>query len=214
MRLRLVALLGVLALLVSACGAPSHKYGESKSEGVYFSVPYTWHEISTAQLKAEEAKSTSALVLDRLTLVKWQEAYSQSAGLMAKDAYSLKAPDVPLVFARVRALYPEEANAMSYDLLRDVVWPVTDWVNNPTATTPVYNIVDDHEVVQRGARGVRTIFSVVQSGISQTIDQTSLMSPDHQKIYVLFVRCTTVCYNKNIKAMSRIAESFTVRGAK
>ncbi len=214
MRLRPIALLGVLALLLSACGAPSQKYGESKSEGVYFTVPYSWHEITSAQLNAEEAKSTSALVLDRLALVKWQEAYSQSSGLAAKDVYSLKAPDVPLVFARVRALYPEEANAMSYNLLRDVVWPVTDWVNNPTATTPVYNIVDDHEVVQKGARGVRTIFSVVRAGVSQTIDQTSLMSPDHQKLYVLFVRCTTVCYNKNIKVMSRIADSFTVRGAK
>ena len=214
MRWRLGALLGVLGLLISGCGAPSQKYGESKSEGVYFTVPYSWKEITRTQLNAEEAKSTSPLVLERLALVKWQDAYSQAAGLVAKDAYSLKAPDVPLVFARVRALYPEEANAMSYDLLRDVVWPVTDWVNNPTASTPVFNIVDDHEVVQKGARGVRTIFSVVQSGVSQTIDQTSLMSPDHQRIYVLFVRCTTLCYNKNIKLMSRIADSFTVRGAK
>ncbi len=214
MRLRLAALFGVLGLLIAGCGAPSQKYGESKSEGVYFTVPYSWHEITAAQLNAEEAKSTSALVLDRLTLVKWQDAFSQTGGSLAKDAFSLKAPDVPMVFARVRSLYPEEANAMSYDLLRDVVWPVTDWVNNPTSTTPVFNIVDDHEVVQKGARGVRTIFSVVQAGVSQTIDQTSLMSPDHQKIYVLFVRCTTVCYNKNIKVMSRIADSFTVRGAK
>ena len=214
MRTRLTALLGVLGLLISGCGAPSQKYGESKSEGVYFAVPYSWHEITTAQLNAVEAHSTSALVLERLALVKWQDAYSQDAGLVAKDAYSLRAPEVPLVFARVRALYPEEANAMSYDLLRDVVWPVTDWVNNPTSTTPVFNIVADHEVVQKGARGVRTIFNVVQSGVSQTIDQTSLMSPDHQKIYIFFVRCTTVCYNKNIKAMSRIADSFTVRGVK
>ena len=214
MRLRLVVLLGVLGLLVSGCGQPSQKYGESKSEGVYFTVPFGWHEIKTAQLNAEEAKSTSALVLDRLALVKWQDAYSENESLLAKDAFTLKAPDVPLVLARVRALYPEEANAMSYDLLRDVAWPITDWVNNPTSATPVFNIVDDHEVVQKGARGVRTIFSVVQSGVSQTIDQTSLMSPDHQKIYVFFVRCTTVCYNKNIKVISRIADSFTVRGAK
>lgn len=214
MRVRLVALLGVLGVLVSGCGQPSQKYGASKSEGVYFTVPNSWHEIKSAQLNAEESKSTSAVVLERLVMVKWQDAFSLDGSVSAKDAFSLKAPNVPLVLARVRDLYPEEANAMSYDLLRDVVWPITDWVNNPTSTTPVFNIADDHEVVQKGARGVRTIFSVVQSGVSQTIDQTSLMAPDHQKIYVFIIRCTTQCYNKNIKVMSRIADSFTVRGAK
>ena len=214
MRIRKIGALAALALALTSCGNPTQKYGASKSEGVFFTVPTTWHEITDAQLNMQEAKSTSASVSDRLTLVKWQDAYSQDGNLLAKDAFSLKAPSVPLVFARVRALYPEEANAMSYDLLRDVVWPITEWVNNPTATTPVYNIIDDHEVVQKGGRGVRTIFSVVQSGVSQTVDQTSLMSEDHQKIYVFFVRCTTVCYNKNIKVMSKIADSFTVRGVK
>ncbi len=111
-------------------------------------------------------------------------------------------------------MFPDEVNAVSYNTLRDIVQPVTDWVNNPTASTPVYNIIDDHEVVQKGGRGVRTIYNFIDSGVSQTIDQTALMSPDHAKIYVFVVRCTTVCYNKNIKAISRIADSFTVRGPK
>lgn len=214
MRLRKVGAFAVLAIVLTGCGHPTQKYGASKSEGVYFTVPITWQEITSSQLNVQEAKSTSVSVIDRLALVKWQDAYSENGSLSAKDAFSLKAPSTPLVLARVRALFPEETNAMSYDLLRDVVWPITEWVNNPTATTPIYNIIDDHEVVQKGGRGVRTIFTVVQSGVSQTIDQTSLMSEDHQKIYIFFVRCTTVCYNKNLKVISRIADSFTVRGVK
>ena len=214
MGIQKLGVIAVIAVALAGCGQPTQKYGASKSEGVYFTVPIGWKEISTSQLNTQEAKSTAAAVAARLTLVKWQVAYSQGGNLSATDAFSLKAPTTPLAFARVRALFLEEANAMSYDLLRDIVWPITEWVNNPTSNTPIYNIIDDHEVIQRGGRGVRTIFSVVQSGVSQTIDQTSLMSEDHRRIYVFIVRCTSVCYNKNLKTISRIADSFTVRGAK
>jgi len=114
----------------------------------------------------------------------------------------------------VRDLFPDEINAVSYNTLRDIVQPVTDWVNNPKDTTPIYNIIDDHEVIQKGGRGVRTIYNFVEAGVSQTVDQTALMSADHTEIYVFVLRCTTTCYNKNIKVISRIADSFTVRGAK
>jgi len=214
MRVRRVGVLVVLALLLTSCGHPTQKYGASKSEGVYFTVPATWHEITMAALNSQEAKSTATGAIEKLALVKWQEAYSPDRKIGAKETFSLTPTNSPLAFVRVRDLFPDEINAVSYNTLRDIVQPVTVWVNNPTATTPIYNIIDDHEVVQKGGRGVRTIYNFIGSGVSQTVDQTALMSADHAKIYVFVVRCTTVCYNKNIKEISRIADSFTVRGAK
>lgn len=214
MRVRRVGAFVVLALLLTSCGHPTQKYGASKSEGVYFTVPVTWHEITTAQLNAQEAKSTSTGATEKLALVKWQDAFSPDRNVGPKETFSLTPTNLPLVFVRVRDLFPDEINAVSYNTLRDIVQPVTDWVNNPTATTPIYNIIDDHEVVQKGGRGVRTIYNFIESGVSQTVDQIALMSPDHTKIYVFVVRCTTVCYNKSIKEISRIADSFTVRGTK
>lgn len=214
MRVRRVGVLVVLALLLTSCGSPTQKYGASKSEGVYFTVPVTWHVITTAQLNAQEAKSTLIGAAEKLALVKWQEAYSPDRNIGAKQTFSLTPTDSPVAFVRVRDLFPDEINAVSYNTLRDIFQPVTVWVINPTATTPIYSIIDDHEVVQKGGRGVRTIYNFIESGVSQTVDQTALMSPDHAKIYVFVVRCTTVCYNKNIKEISRIADSFTVRGAK
>lgn len=214
MRLRGLGAMVVLALALSSCGHPSQIYGASKSEGVYFTVPNSWHQITMSSLNALEAKSTAVGAAEKLAYVKWQEAYSPDHKVSAKDAFSLTPTSVPLAFVRVRELFPDEINAVSYNTLRDIVQPVTDWVTNPTATTPVYNIIDDHEVIQKGGRGVRTIFNFIDSGVSQTIDQTALMSPDHAKIYVFVVRCTTICYNKNIKEISRIADSFTVRGPK
>ena len=203
-----------IALLLTSCAHPTQKYGASKSEGVYFTVPTRWHEITMKSLNSFEAKSTSVGAIEKLAYVKWQEAYSPDEKIGAKQTFSLVATSSPIAFVRVRELFPDEINSVSYNTLRDIVQPLTDWVNNPTAKTPIYNIIDDHEVIQKGGRGVRTIYNFVGSGLSQTIDQTTLMSPDHAKIYVFVVRCTTVCYNKNIKEISRIAESFTVRGAK
>jgi len=214
MRLGRMGALVAVTLLLSSCGHPTQKYGASKSEGVYFTVPVAWHEITMSQLNAQEAKSTASGATEKLAMVNWQEAYSPDQRIGAKETFSLTPTHSPLAFVRVRDLFPDEVNAVSYNTLRDIIQPVTDWVNNPTATTPVYNIIDDHEVVQKGGRGVRTIYNFIDSGVSQTIDQTALMSVDHQKIYVFVVRCTTICYNKNIKVISRIADSFTVRGAK
>lgn len=214
MRFRGLGLFFVTALLLASCGQPTQKYGASSSEGVYFTVPISWYEISMAKLNALEAKSTAAGATEKLAYVKWQVAYSPDKNVGAKQAFSLTPTSAPLAFVRVRDLFPDEVNALSYNTLRDIVQPLTQWVNNPTAATPVYNIIDDHEVIEKGGRGVRTIYNFVNAGVSQTIDQTSLMSPDHAKIYVFVVRCTTTCYNKNIKEISRIADSFTVRGPK
>lgn len=214
LRARHLSLVLAISVILTSCGAPTHKYGASKSEGVFFTVPVGWHEITMQSLNTYEAKSTGASAAEKLADVKWQEAYTPDGKVGAKETFSLLAPKFPLAFVRVRELFPEEINAVSYNTLRNVVQPLTDWVNHPTATTPVYNIIDDHEVVQKGGRGVRTIYNFVELGASQTIDQSVLMSADHAKIYVFVVRCTTVCYNKNIKVISRIADSFMVRGAK
>lgn len=214
MRVRSIATLFVFTLFLSGCAQPTQKYGASKAVGVYFTVPNTWHEITMKALNSQEAKSTATGAAEKLALVKWQEAYSPDKKIGPKETFSLTPTNSPLAFVRVRDLFPDEINAVSYNTLRDIVQPVTNWVTNPTAATPIYNIIDDHEVVQKGGRGVRTIYNFIESDVSQSVDQTALMSADHSKIYVFVIRCTTTCYNKNIKEISRIADSFTVRGTK
>lgn len=213
-RRKLFVALVASTLVLSACGAPTQKYGASKSEGVYFTVPNTWHEISMKNLNAVEGKSTATGAAEKLALVKWQQAFTFDKTITPNRVFSLVAPSVPIAFVRVRALFPDEVNSVSYNSLRDIVEPITDWVTNPTSDTPVFDLVNDYEVVQKGARGVRTIYSFTAKGISQTIDQTALLSTDRTKIYVFVLRCTTSCYNKHIKVISRIADSFTVRGVR
>ena len=209
-----LALILASSFLLTSCGEQSQSYASSKSEGVYFTVPNKWSSISNAALNKFEAKSAQGAAAQRQELVTWQIAYSIDPEVRASQIFNIDAPKKPVAFARVRNLSADEINAVSYNVLRDVIVPLSQWVSSPSSDTPPFDIYDDYEVQEKGARGVRTIFTFTHKGVAQTIDQTAMLSPDHSKIYLFIIRCTISCYKKNEKIMTKISNSFTVRGAR
>jgi len=215
MRRPVIALLGIaLVLGLTGCGESSKLYPASKSEGVFFSVPTNWKALSTASLNKYEKESTEPEGAARQALVKWQIAYTTNKKLKAAEVFNLTAPNKPLAFARVRDLESSEINSVSYNTLRDVIVPVTQIIEGDDPSAPDFQILVDQEVVQKGARGVQTVYSFSIDGKEQTINQTSLMANDRTKLYIFVVRCTTECYNKNKKKIEEIVSSFTVEGAR
>jgi hypothetical protein len=215
MRRPVIALLGIaLVLGLTGCGESSKFYPASKSEGVFFSVPTNWKALSTASLNKYEKESTEPEGAARQALVKWQIAYTTNKKLKAAEVFNLTAPSKPLAFARVRDLESSEINSVSYNTLRDVIVPVTQIIEGDDPSAPDFQILVDQEVVQKGARGVQTVYSFSIDGKEQTINQTSLMSNDRTTMYIFVVRCTTECYNKNKKKIEEIVSSFTVEGAR
>ena len=215
MRRPVIALLGIaLVLGLTGCGESSKLYPSSKSEGVFFSVPTNWKALSTASLNKYEKESTEPEGAARQALVKWQIAYTTNKKLKAAEVFNLTAPTKPLAFARVRDLENSEINSVSYNTLRDVIVPVTQIIEGDDPSAPDFQILVDQEVVQKGARGVQTVYSFSIDGKEQTINQTSLMANDRTKLYIFVVRCTTECYNKNKKKIEEIVSSFTVEGAR
>ena len=211
----MVALLGIaLVLGLTGCGESSKLYPASKSEGVFFSVPTNWKALSTASLNKYEKESTDPEAESRQALVKWQIAYTTNKKLKVSEVFNLTAPAQPLVFARVRDLESSEINSVSYNTLRDVIVPVTSIINGDDPSAPDFQILVDQEVVQKGARGVQTVYSFSIDDKEQTINQTSLMSNDRTTMYIFVVRCTTECYAKNKKKIEEIVSSFTVEGAR
>ena len=189
MRRPMVALLGIaLVLGLTGCGESSKLYPASKSEGVFFSVPTNWKALSTASLNKYEKESTDPEAESRQALVKWQIAYTTSKKL--------------------------KINSVSYNTLRDVIVPVTQIIAGDDPSAPDFEILVDQEVVQKGARGVQTVYSFSIDDREQTINQTSLMSNDRTTMYIFVVRCTTECYAKNEKKIEEIVSSFTVEGAR
>ena len=215
MRRPVIAFLGIaLVLGLTGCGESSKLYPASKSEGVFFSVPTNWKALSTASLNKYEKESTEPEGAARQALVKWQIAYTTNKKLKAAEVFNLTAPSKPLAFARVRDLESSEINSVSYNTLRDVIVPVTQIIEGDDPSAPDFQILVDQEVVQKGARGVQTVYSFSIDGREQTINQTSLMSNDRTTMYIFVVRCTTECYNKNKKKIEEIVSSFTVEGAR
>jgi hypothetical protein len=215
MRRSMVALLGIaLVLGLTGCGESSKLYPASKSEGVFFSVPTNWRALSTASLNKYEKESTEPEGAARQALVKWQIAYTTNKKLKVPEVFNLTAPSQPLVFARVRDLESSEINSVSYNTLRDVIVPVTQIIAGDDPSAPDFQILVDQEVVQKGARGVQTVYSFSIDDKEQTINQTSLMSNDRTTMYIFVVRCTTECYAKNKKKIEEIVSSFTVEGAR
>jgi hypothetical protein len=201
-----------LTMSLTACAAPSRIYAADKKEGVYFALPTGWKKISQGALAEQEAKSTVSGAAERASQVLWQEAYVVDPTFDAARVLSLKTPDSPIVYVRVRSLLPDEVNSISYNSLRDLVVPLTGWVNG-TLKAPTFDIFADEERVEKGARGVHSIYAFTQvDGSSQQINQTSLLSNDHSIIYVLMIRCSATCYEKNRVQLEKIAASFTVRG--
>lgn len=215
MRRPVIALLGIaLVLGLTGCGESSKLYPASKSEGVFFSVPTNWKALSTASLNKYERESTEPEGAARQALVKWQIAYTTNKKLKVPEVFNLTAPSQPLVFARVRDLESSEINSVSYNSLRDVIVPVTQIIAGDDPSAPDFQILVDQEVVQKGARGVQTVYSFSIDDKKQTINQTSLMSNDRTTMYIFVVRCTTECYAKNKKKIEEIVSSFTVEGAR
>lgn len=215
MRRPVIALLGIaLVLGLTGCGESSKLYPASKSEGVFFSVPTNWKALSTASLNKYEKESTEPDGAARQALVKWQIAYTTNKKLKVPEVFNLTAPAQPLVFARVRDLESSEINSVSYNTLRDVIVPVTQIIAGDDPSAPDFQILVDQEVVQKGARGVQTVYSFSIDDREQTINQTSLMSNDRTTMYIFVVRCTTECYAKNKKKIEEIVSSFTVEGAR
>lgn len=203
---------GLLLLGLTGCST-SQIYAGNKKVGAYFVLPKKWHPISNNSLNQKEAESTEPGAADKLSRVQWQEAYSTNLGVTPGEVFSLKTPKGALAYVRVRLLSSAELNAVSYNSLRDIVVPLSQWATGTDKTAPVFNISDDYEIVDKAARGVHTIYDFIGSdNVSQTINQSSLVTNDHRTLYVLLIRSSSKFYNAHEKELKKIADSFTVRG--
>jgi hypothetical protein len=119
-----------------------------------------------------------------------------------------------VAYLRVRALSNAELNSVSYNSLRDIVVPISQWATGSDKSAPVFSISDDYEIVDKGGRGVHTIYDFTGADhISQTVNQSAMVSNDHRTLYVLLIRSSTKFYTTRQTELTKIADSLTVRGA-
>jgi len=199
------------ALLVG-CSAPENQYPHLSSDGVYFKVPKTWIQVSDRDLTNFESLNTDQGALDRLAVVRWQVAYATKK-LTPSEVFSAAPGEVPMAYIRVRDLYTDERNSVSLDTLRDAIFPITKWGSDPSQAH--FTSIVDEEISFKGASGVHSRYSFSQGSESlQVVDQSALLSPDRNTLYLLVVRCSQSCYQQNQKVMEAISASLVIRGAR
>jgi hypothetical protein len=210
---RRIAAATIALVMLSAC-TPSKQYEGSKSEGVFFTVPNGWNKVDGNELAKEEAKSANQNDIDRLAMVGYQAGFSKLKKLTARDVFMLQPTTEPVLYVRIRDLFPEERNAISLNTLRNIILPVTEYADGTRANDRNFQLIDDQEVVEKGGHGVLLEYSFDYEGTNETVKQAALYSNDQNKIYLFVLRCSTSCFNKNIKSVDEIVKSFTVRGTK
>lgn len=207
--------LAILATAVTSCGAPTKIYAKNSEQGVYFTVPTGWSRISAEDIRTYEVEGADAAAKAKADLVLWQEAYSESKSITAKNVLQLEPPKALTAFARVRALTMDESDAMSYNGLRNLVLPVTELATGQSQDVQDFELIGETEIITNVARGLQTVFSFTsKGGASETVHQTALLSNDRQSIYFFLVRCTTECFNESENTVNEIAKSFTVKGSR
>ena len=199
--------------MLSAC-TPSKQYAGSKDDGAFFSVPNSWTKVDAEALNKEESKNASQDDLDRLSMVTYQVGFTKSKKISPRDIFLLEPTKEPVLYARFRDLFPEERNAISLNTLRNIILPVTGYLDGTTTNDRNFELYDDQEITEKGGRGVNLLYSFDYNGVNETVNQVALYSNDQNKIYLFIIRCSTVCYNKNIDEIDQIVKSFTVKGAR
>jgi hypothetical protein len=208
------SVIAIVAIVILGACTPSKQYAGSSTEGAFFSVPNGWTKVSMTQLSKEEGKSSDQNDLDRLAMVSYQVGFSKNKKITPKDIFMLEPTDHPVLYARFRDLFPEERNSISLNTLRDIILPITQYVDGSKTNDSNFQLLDDQEITEKGGKGVNLLFSFDYNGVNETVNQTALYSNDQNKIYLLIIRCSSVCYNKNINDIDEIVKSFTVRGAR
>ncbi|MBU2667424.1 hypothetical protein KOI35_28325 [Actinoplanes bogorensis] len=209
---------GILALVVAACGAPEFTYVKNSGQQTYFKVPHEWHEIDTDSvddtLSGTNPDSATSKARQKAW---WSVAYDASEVPDADHLLSAGTTLQPIVYVRVADLNEPQQNAVSLDMLRNAFLPVTEEARSASAGAALglsgFELLQDEVLTPEGGlHGVHVVYDYeLASGVMHTFDQTALLNTDGSKFYMLIIRCSTSCFRERSSELDTIAKSFTVR---
>jgi hypothetical protein len=207
--LALLATAGLVAAGLSACGAPAYRYVADSANSTYYKVPTNWHAISKSSLDgALQAVGSSGQGI-------WATAFDAGKSPSAGNFLSFGVSQ-PFLFSEVGTLSPDASNQLSYNGLRDFLFPVSDSGRATATETGQYPLIDFKSIADKtitarnGVHGVREIFQYSYNGVADTFDEVALTNADETVVYFIIVHCTIKCYSQYQPDISTVMSSFTV----
>ena len=124
----------------------------------------------------------------------------------------------PVVYASVQDLSPSLRAALSFDYMRDLLFPVTAQrdrrprANGSTLTG--FTLVSSTTITTKdGVRGINELYEYTIGGLPDAFDQTVLTNSSTTKLYLLLVQCYQDCFVSHDAQIKTVVNSFTVRGS-
>ena len=208
---------GTALVLLAGCGTPSYQYAADTADHAYFKVPASWQQVSADKVAAIQTNllTNSAAGPAGGSFI-WSRAYSGAQ----KPALStlLVGSATPAVYASVQSLKDALRSALSFDEMRDLLFPVTSQARQ-AAEAAGQNITGftlvTSTVISRpgGVHGINELFEFNVSGLPDAFDQTVLTNSDTTKLYLLLVQCYQGCFASHAAQIKAVIDSFTVRGS-
>ncbi len=221
----------VSLVVLAGCGDSKFRYEANPSSNTYFKVPKEWKkfdhdELVGAELAAARQANQPSSLIDVLVNreFQWRVAFDGDPRPSVDHTLTLAAE--PVVEVSVRELEPEEREQVSLAALRNVIIDYDEQkqraeqalsgagVGVNGSTTTGFRPIDEEELnYPDGVRGVRLRYVLRPNASSPffAFDQTTLVDPRAERLYVLLIRSGESQFLRYNALFTEIAKSFTVK---
>lgn len=211
----IAAMLAAVAGL-AGCGAPAYTYAVDSQDHVYFKVPAGWYQVPASAVASAQSALQKAPLGAHGGPYLWSRAYAAEPDPGAVDL--LTGAPVPIVYVSVQSVRDWLKAGMSFDEMRDILYPVTSQGRQQAAEEGAkftgFNLVGGSTIAtSEGIRGINELYEYDFARVPDAFDQTVLTNTATSKLYLLLVQCTQACFAKYVTQIKAIVESFTVRGS-
>ena len=206
---------GLLATVVGC--APAYNYAADSADNAYFKVPAGWQPINPSLLAAIQAAELANSAAGPLGgSLAWSRAYA--ARWNASAGALLTSSREPVVYASVQSLDRSLRAALSFDLMRDLLLPVTPGARQQAAAAGAnltgFRLIRSTVITTSyGVRGINELYEYTIDGQPDAFDQTVLTDSSTTKLYLLLVQCYQGCFAAHETQIRAVVNSFTVRGS-
>jgi hypothetical protein len=192
-RRRVIAVVAAaVAAVVGATGCAlrgsGYQYVRSPKTGTYLKLPSDWKVKDLA---------IEGIVFGR--------QFNPPAGV-ASDVGELFTGDTPGGFVRVVELSEASQDAVSLSAARNSLFDIDAGLNSGDM-----RFVDGAALRQPGFRGQHIVVNARLAGGVVTIDQTTFLDAESERLYHLVIGCRSACYERHKKDIETVTESLTLK---
>jgi hypothetical protein len=202
--------------VLTACGTPAYIYVSDKTDNAYFKVPSAWHQVNAQFVEQAQSLLTKSLAGQAGGTLEWARAYAETSSPTAESL--LDSSSTPVVYATVQNMKLSLRGELSFDVMRDLIFPVTPAARQEAADAGEklegfesigYTLI----TTKYNMRGINEVFEYEVDGQPNAFDLTVLTNAQTTKLYLLLIQCYQACFAAHESQIAAVANSFTVRGS-